>query len=130
MIDEIFFGRRKEIERLEALLRKKTASLVAITGRRRIGKSRLIEQFARKMKFYSFSALPPAEGVIAQTQRVEFSKELSKQFDLPALRADDWSDLFTFLAKQTKKGRVIILFDEISWMAMDDPTFLGKLKNA
>jgi hypothetical protein len=44
--------------------------------------------------------------------------------------AKDWGDLFTLLAKQTSEGRVVILFDEISWMGSKDPTFLGKLKNA
>src|SRR3989338_9266458 len=33
-----------------------------------------------------------------------------------------------FLAERTKKGRVIILLDEISWMGSKDPDFLGKLK--
>jgi hypothetical protein len=46
------------------------------------------------------------------------------------LQAADWFDLFTLLANQTREGRVIILFDEISWMGSKDPTFLGKLKNA
>jgi hypothetical protein len=39
---------------------------------------------------------------------------------------NDWSDLFWFLADQTKEGRVVILLAEISWM-IKDPTFLGKL---
>lgn len=130
MTNNTFIGRLTELARLESLLAKKSASLVVMTGRRRVGKSRLIEHFAADIPFYSFSALAPEEGVTAQTQRDEFAKELSKQFDLPPLRADDWSDLFGALAKQTKNGRVIILLDEISWMAMDDPTFLGKLKNA
>jgi len=34
------------------------------------------------------------------------------------------------LANQTRQGRVIILFDEVSWMGSKDPTFTGKLKNA
>ncbi len=33
------------------------------------------------------------------------------------------------LAKQCAHGRVVITLDEISWMADDDPTFLGKLKS-
>lgn len=38
--------------------------------------------------------------------------------------------MFNWLGKLTAKGKVIIVLDEISWMAMDDPTFLPKLKNA
>ncbi|MBY0282086.1 MAG: hypothetical protein K2W94_08040 [Alphaproteobacteria bacterium] len=49
---------------------------------------------------------------------------------LPGLAATDWTDLFTLLARQTQKGQIVILLDEISWMGSKDPTFLGKLKNA
>ena len=43
-----FYGRSEELHRLEQLLLKKTASLVVIKGRRRIGKSRLISEFSKK----------------------------------------------------------------------------------
>lgn len=38
--------------------------------------------------------------------------------------------LFQLLGREVRRGRVLILFDEISWMAHGDPTFLGKLKTA
>lgn len=41
-----FIGREKELESLKGLILKKSASLVVIRGRRRIGKSRLAEEFA------------------------------------------------------------------------------------
>lgn len=127
----MFFGRIEELESLSRLLAKKTASLVVCKGRRRIGKSALIQQFGKSFtKFYVFSGLPPTQGVTAETQKDEFAKQLALQFKLPLLQSTDWSDLFYFLATQTKNGRVLLLFDEISWMAQNDGTFLGKLKNA
>jgi hypothetical protein len=45
---------------------------------------------------------------------------------LPPIKADDWGDIFTHLARETKSGRVVVLFDEISWMGSKDPLFLGK----
>lgn len=42
----------------------------------------------------------------------------------------DWGDLFWQLSKKTAKGRVLIVFDEITWMGSTDSDFLGKLKNA
>ena len=44
----MFLGREKELESLRLLLRKPTASLVACRGRRRIGKSTLFREFARR----------------------------------------------------------------------------------
>ncbi len=125
-----FVGRNKPLKRLQLLLNKKTASLVVIKGRRRIGKSRLIEEFGKGKRFLHFTGIPPDKGVTAQDQRNVFASRLGEYCNFPALRSNDWSDLFAMLVDQTRSGQVIILLDEISWMAMDDPTFLGKLKNA
>ena len=130
MRDTLFVGRKTELKSLNLLLTKKSASLVVVKGRRRIGKSRLIEEFAKEKRFIRFSGLPPTEDVSAQFQRDVFAKQFGQQLGLPGLQATDWADLFTLLAKQTKSGRVIVLLDEISWMGSHDPTFLGKLKNA
>lgn len=127
-----FVGRSQELKSLDHLLQKKTASLVVLKGRRRIGKSRLIEEFAKRCSpssFYVFSGVPPTKATTAQSQRDEFSNQLSNQ-GFPKIVAEDWNNLFGLLADQTKRGRVIILFDEITWMGSKDPDFLGKLKNA
>jgi uncharacterized protein len=125
-----FVGRQEELNDLKQLLQKKTASLVVIKGRRRIGKSRLVEEFAQNRKFYCFSALAPTDKTTNQSQRDEFARQLGEQFEIPGLKSDDWGSLFTLLARETQKGSVIILLDEISWMGSKDPDFLGKLKIA
>lgn len=130
MNESAFIGREEELSQLNALLKKKSASLVAVKGRRRVGKSRLIEQFAIGKKFYKFTGLAPVNGITAQDQRNEFARKLHQQTGLPKVTTEDWADLFTFLARELRRDSVIVLFDEISWMAMDDPTFLPKLKNA
>lgn len=125
-----FIGRKRELDELSNLFHKKTASLVVIQGRRRIGKSRLVEEFAKNHTFYHFSGTPPVSSTSMQSQLDGFARQLSSQTDLPEMFSDDWSKLFILLYKETQTGRVIILFDEISWMGSKDPEFLGKLKNA
>lgn len=46
-----FVARKKELSLLNQLVSKKTANLVVITGRRRIGKSRLVGEFAKNKAF-------------------------------------------------------------------------------
>lgn len=125
-----FIGRKPELQELNKLLKKNTSSLVIIQGRRRIGKSRLIEEFAKDHQFYQFSGIPPTSKTTNQTQLNEFSRQLNIQTGLPEIIADDWSKLFILLADRIKQGRLIVLFDEITWMGSKDPDFLGKLKNA
>lgn len=128
--DSDFIGRKSELKALNQLLQSRTANLVVIKGRRRIGKSRLVEEFAQNMKFLHFSALPPTPETTLQFQINEFSRQLGDAIGVSGISADDWSPLLTLLAHHTKKGRVLILLDEISWMASKDPNFLGKLKIA
>lgn len=125
-----FIGRTRELHELSELLEKKTASLVVIQGRRRIGKSRLVEEFAKNHRFLHFSGTPPVTTTTLQVQLDEFATQLSSQTGFPEQFADNWSKLFIFLNREIQTGRVIVLFDEISWMGSKDPEFLGKLKNA
>lgn len=129
MNDQPFLGRERELAGLRALLNKKRASLVVIRGRRRVGKSRLAAEFAKGMTYYTFSGLAPEPEMTAQDQRNEFTLRFSQQTGLPHMILDDWSKIFVLLADKVKTGRVVILLDEITWMAHGDPTFLSKLKN-
>ena len=132
MADIQFVGRGHEKARLTSALRKKTASLIVIKGRRRIGKSRLITEFAQDHTFYKFTGLPPNndQTANAQAQRDHFALRLHQQTDLPEISTNDWSKLFSLLKERTQSGRVVILLDEITWMAADDKTFLAKLQSA
>lgn len=124
----IFLGRKQELSRLSRLKRLKKASLVVIKGRRRIGKSTLVQEFAKGKKLISLSGLPPAPGMTQQKQRNEFGDQLCVQLGLPRVSFSTWSDAFRFLGSQIGNEDVIVLFDEISWMGGMDPSFLGSLK--
>ena len=125
-----FVGRHRELEKLKALANKKVPSLVVIKGRRRIGKSRLIAEFASrngKHTLWSFAGLAPQGGVDAQTQRDHFARQLAALLKTPPFSFQDWSDAFQHLSLHVQPHD-IILFDEISWMGTKDPTFIPKLK--
>ena len=128
--DAMFVGRLLELDRLKSLWKRKVASLVVIKGRRRIGKSRLVEEFSKNVKFISFSGLAPSDAITAQDQRDEFARQLARTFQIPIPYSKDWGDLFWHLNHYTQNEKVVILLDEISWMGMRDKTFLAKLKNA
>lgn len=129
MKDSPFIGREVEMDRLKGLLSKKSASLIVVRGRRRIGKSRLLAEFGKGMKSLFFSGNPPERGITAQSQRELFTDQL-RRAGIPGVKADNWGDLFWHLSKQTQEGPILIVFDEISWMGGKDRLFLGQLKTA
>ncbi len=130
MAGDLFVGRKEELERLSSFLKKKSASLIVVRGRRRIGKSRLIEEFAKNKRFLAFAGIPPTSTINEQMQRDVFAEQLGRHIGLTGIVSQDWSTLFSLLARHTNQGPVVILLDEISWMGSKDPMFLGKLKNA
>ena len=126
----LFIGRKHELQLMKDLLKERVASLVVLKGRRRIGKSRLSEEFGRSLKTYNFLGLAPESRVTAADQRKHFANQLEEQLGIKGLKADDWDDLIGHLAKETKSGRVLIILDEINWMGSKDASFLPKLKSA
>lgn len=130
MNSEFFVGRKREMQELKDLLKKKTASFVVVKGRRRIGKSRLLDEFSKELRSFKFTGLAPQENTTKQSQLDEFSRQLSAATGLPEIKVDDWSKLFALLAREANKGKILIIFDEISWIGSKDHDFLGKLKNA
>jgi uncharacterized protein len=129
-MDKLFIGRHEQLSFLKQLLTKKTASLVVIKGRRRIGKSTLAEEFSKIFpQAFLFSGLPPDSRISAEQQRQEFIRQMREQ-KIPTHGNQDWGDLFHDLAEYSQSGRVLIVLDEITWMGSLDPTFLGKLKIA
>ncbi|MHA7841308.1 MAG: ATP-binding protein [Gammaproteobacteria bacterium] len=129
-----FHGREKELAQLNRFIDKKTASLVVIRGRRRIGKSRLAQEYGKQFTTYSFSGLPidNEKKITPQMQREEFARQLQRATGIRDVAADDWGDLFWQLAQYVSHhdSKVLIILDEINWMGSLDPTFLGKLKIA
>lgn len=125
-----FVGRKEELKDLERLFKKKSSSLVVIQGRRRIGKSRLAQEFGKNHQFIQLSGMPPSLTTTAQSQRDEIMNQLCLTTGIPDIKVDDWSKMFALIAREVRDKKTVILLDEISWMGSKDPDFLGKLKNA
>lgn len=124
-----FIGRKIELQKLEKLHKRPSASLAVIRGRRRIGKSRLVTEFAKKHQLIKITGLAPEKGITPLTQRENFANKIQQQLGIAKPASNDWENLFIYLAQNTAKKNIIILLDEISWMAAGDASFLPKLKN-
>jgi len=123
-----FIGRTAELQSLTDLFEQKSVSLAVIKGRRRVGKSRLVVEFAKEKRFLSFTGLAPVEGVTVQTQLNHFGQQLALQLNIPVLTFIDWTNALASLAHYIDDRGTVILFDEISWMGAKDPAFVSKLK--
>ena len=127
----MFVGRTEALNRLGGLWQKATPSLVTVRGRRRIGKSTLVSEFARRTAdhFISLDGQAPGEGVNNKMQLQSFMEQLSMQTDAPDVTVKNWLQAFRMLGNALPKdGRIVVLLDEISWMGGYDKSFAGTLK--
>lgn len=128
-----FVGRSEQLEKLSSLWRKSSASLAVVAGRRRIGKSTLVEEFAHRCgcRFIEIVGLPPDAAMTNQRQIDNFCERLAKATGMPEAKADCWAKAFDALdAALSSREKTIVFLDEISWMGRYDGAFAGFLKTA
>ncbi len=116
-------GRRNEIEQLQRLYSSNKAELVAVYGRRRVGKTFLINETFDNSFFFKHSglALDESEGnKKTQIQLDSFSKSLSLYGMDVDKELKDWFDAFFYLTKfimqSTDKRKKVIFIDELPWL--------------
>lgn len=136
----VFVGRERELELLTAELGAVTGTTghagrcVLLRGRRRVGKSRLVERFIERARvpsmFYS------ATGVPVERELLRFA-EHARTSDLPG------RDVFTDLTVQTWDAALrtlanalpddqpsVVVIDEVPYLVANDPGFEGTLQSA
>lgn len=129
----MFFGRDDLINRMESLFKKRTSSFVTCRGRRRVGKSTLIEKFAERAKarFIKIEGIKPRPKLNNGKELENFAMKLAAQTGCDSSVPDNWLNAFIRLDGQIRDNeRTVVLLDEISWMAYYDPMFAGILKGA
>lgn len=127
----MFIGRSRELALLEERFRSSKAELVVLYGRRRIGKSSLIQHFVAGKTNLLFEGL---EGQKTPTQIEAAIRSLREQWDDPllsALRTETWRDFLLFLTERIiipSERRVVICFDELQWLAAGRTELVSILK--
>ena len=127
-----FFGRKKELsviqEELKLVGEQRSARMIVVTGRRRIGKTRLIEQSLMNSRIptVQFIFYPYAiESVLVK----EFLSEIGQKLGLNYLPAcTTVVDVLAFLFDVAKTKPINIVIDECQEIDHVDPAFWGKLQ--
>ena len=84
----MFVGRKEILQDLETLWRKRTSSIVACRGRRRIGKSTLIREFARRTAdaYIEIEGLPPsAEKPMSNQDEIDHFEAVADNSPVPVV---------------------------------------------
>ena len=128
-----FIGRKEYLDDLETLWRKRSSSLVACRGRRRIGKSRLFREFAARTAevYIEIEGLAPDADTTNEDQLRGFAESLAAQTGAEDTPPSNWLNAFIRLDREIDDAkRTVVVLDEISWMGGFDPLFPSTLRKA
>lgn len=128
-----FFGRERQLEDLKGLWGKRVSSLCTCRGRRRIGKSTLIEQFARMSgaRFIKVEGVRPKEGYTNKDELSAFAVQLAVQTGAETTAPANWLNAFIRLDREIRDNeKTVVLIDEISWFGYYDAMFPDMVKIA
>lgn len=116
-------GRTKEIDELNSLYDKNSAELVAIYGRRRVGKTYLVDEtFSSRITFRHAGLAPNKNDALGQLKKQleHFYKSLLLQGMEECEKPKTWFDAFFLLEKFLQKidtgSRQLIFIDELPWL--------------
>ncbi|KIC72701.1 Uncharacterized protein DB41_KD00010 [Neochlamydia sp. TUME1] len=122
-----FINRQQELSRLDRLANSEEAAMAVIWGRRRVGKTRLLLEWAHKYQGIYYTADESAPAI----QRKYFALALQQALpDFAAVEYSDWHSLFMRLAKEAMytgwRGPLII--DELPYLISSSPELASVLQ--
>jgi uncharacterized protein len=122
-------GRKDQITRMKDGLRANKSSFVAVTGRRRVGKTYLIEQVYTGHFCFKATGIQAAD---TKSQINNFVQKITEYSKWPiAQLPTNWQEVFVlfknYLKKLSKKKKQVIFLDELPWMSTNKSGFLQML---
>ena len=122
----VFLNRGRELSHLLERYENDSAEFVVLYGRRRVGKSELIDQFLHSATGIHLVAREESKHL----QLRRFSADLSAYFKDPFLQKNgfsDWDSFFEYLI-QHATDRVVIAIDEFPYLVKEDTSLPSMLQ--
>lgn len=133
-----FVAREAEIAALRKWKDKQYSQLTAVYGRRRIGKTTLVEAASQGERFIKFEGLEGGgtaaqrqvfkEGLIELLSDPAFSSTDKKASVIKRLESHSWRQLLIALSELIGNEPIVVLLDEFQWLAAERTLLVSTLK--
>lgn len=123
-------GREKETKIMKNLLQSKEAELLAVIGRRRVGKTFLIKKIYHEQMSFQITGIQHANK---REDLFNFVEARNNYFprSTKMKEPNDWFEAFSQLKKliKPKAKKQVLFFDELPWLAIGTMDFLKAFDN-
>jgi len=122
-------GRETQIAQLNEALNNSKSSFIAITGRRRVGKTYLIDEVYKKNICIRVTGI---QGEDTKTQIINFTQKIAEYANSPIITIPkNWQEVFlhlkNFLKSLSIKKKQVIFLDELPWINTPKSGFIQLL---
>ena len=124
----MFLARKKELQALNAIYHKEGMSFVVIYGRRRVGKTALINELCKGKKCINYMGIEQNDhGAL-----VSFTEKVLDVYPSGRSMIEDkfpsWDKAFEYIAHQTTDEKIILSMDEYPYIAAGNPSISSVLQ--
>ena len=126
-MNNIFVGRKEESTILQKALDSDQAELVAVIGRRRVGKTYLVRQVYGDLIQFEMTGIQNAtraEQLKHFTNRLNFHVKPAIPYKPPTNWLDAFQMLTLYFESQDLSEKIVLFFDELPWIATHKSGFL------
>jgi hypothetical protein len=133
-------ARKKEKQILADILWSKSSELVAVYGRRRVGKTFLVRNFFESLEnviYFELTGQKQESGEYAplKYQLSNFKYQFERAFSQKIQQPDSWHDAFNILKKGIEcfadaNVKLVLFFDELPWLCSPKSGFFEALDQA
>lgn len=132
----MLIGREKEIKKLNELYHSEDAELIALYGRRRVGKTYLIDEVFRDRLNFRHAGLSPIDSEkenvkahLMKDQLTHFFRSLTMQGYKGKKTPESWLEAFYMLEdllveKYKDNERIVVFLDEMQWLDTPKAKFM------
>ena len=123
-----FVNRKEEFGILNRDWNRSENGFMVVYGRRRIGKTKLIEEFLKNKSGIRYTAEDTSKRIQIKELKMVIARYLRDDF-LERQEILDWSSLFSYLQKVLDKNKRFYLWiDEFSYIIKNDPSITSVLQ--
>ena len=124
-----FWGRLREVAELQQWDGQQS-QLSVIYGRRRVGKTRLVERACQTLPMLHAEGLEGERQSVQRQVLLEAVSQFADRTELSLFRSSSWRELFSLASRVLGDRPCILFLDEFQWMAGSRTTLVSHLKYA